>query len=31
MSAIVERCIKKQPEERYQSIDELVAALEAVD
>lgn len=29
--AIVERCIKKQPDERYQSIDELVAALQAVD
>ncbi len=28
--AIVERCLKKQPEERYQTIDELISALETV-
>lgn len=27
---IVDKCLKKQPEDRYQTIDELVAALEAV-
>ena len=27
---IVDRCLKKQPEDRYQTIDELISALEAI-
>ncbi len=30
MLDIIDRCLKKQPEDRYQSIDELSSALEAV-
>lgn len=30
MRDVIDRCLKKQPEDRYQSIDELSAALEAI-
>lgn len=30
MKAIVDRCLKKQPEDRYQTIEELMAALNAL-